>query len=123
MNGLAMIDKKEIRRQYKGTIQPMGVYRITNLANGRIFVESSKNLNAISNRNLFQLRGGLHVNEGLQKDFKQYGESSFAFEVVDRLDPKEGLDYDYSRDLKALEDIWLEKLQPYGDRGYNNRKR
>lgn len=117
-----MIDKKEIRRQYKETIQPMGVYKITNLANGKIFLESSKNLNAIFNRNLFQLRGGLHVSQGLQQDFKRYGESNFAFEVVDRLEPKEGQGYDYSRDLKALEEIWLEKLQPYGDRGYNDKK-
>jgi hypothetical protein len=116
-----MIDKKEIRRQYKETIQPMGVCRITNLANGKIFIESSKNLNAIFNRNLFQLRGGLHMNEGLQQDFKQYGEAKFSFDIVDRLEPKEGQGYDYSRDLKALEEIWLEKLQPYGQKGYNSK--
>jgi hypothetical protein len=117
-----MLDKKEIRRQYKETIQPMGVYQITNLANGRIFVENSKNLNAIFNRNLFQLRGGLHQNEGLQRDFKQYGEEKFVFEIIDQLDPKEGSNYDYSHDLKALEEIWLEKLKPSGEKGYNNRK-
>lgn len=100
----------------------MGVYKITNLASGRIFVESSKNLNAIFNRNLFQLRGGLHMNEELQKDFKQTGENNFAFEIVDRLEPKEGQGYDYSKDLLALEEIWLEKLQPYGDKGYNEKK-
>ena len=25
-------------------------------------------------------------------------------------------------DLETLEDLWLEKLEPYGDKGYNERK-
>ena len=27
--------------------------------------------------------------------------------------------HDYREDLKTLEKIWMEKLQPYGDRGYH----
>ena len=39
-----MIDKKELKKQYKQTLQPMGVYQIKNLVNGKIFIGSVKNL-------------------------------------------------------------------------------
>jgi hypothetical protein len=73
------------------------------------------------NSSKFQLEQGSHPNCILQNDFKQYGNENFSFEVVDYLDPKEDLDYDYARDLKALEDMWLEKLQPYDEKGYNKK--
>ena len=28
----------------------------------------------------------------------------------------------HSADLETLEDLWLEKLEPFGDNGYNERK-
>ena len=31
--------------------------------------------------------------------------------------------YDYKEDLKTLEELWLEKLQPYDEKGYNQRKK
>jgi hypothetical protein len=37
--------------------------------------------------------------------------------------PRENPDYDYKSDLEVLEDLWLEKLEPYGDKGYNERKK
>jgi hypothetical protein len=31
--------------------------------------------------------------------------------------------YEYQADLTLLEELWLEKIQPYGERGYNDRKK
>jgi len=116
------MNRKEIKKKYKQTIQPMGVYRIKNLENGKIFIGSSKNLHAKANSWKFQLRGGAHVNRDLQKDFNMLGEDKFVFEIIDKLEPKEDPRYDYTKDLETLEELWLEKLSPYGDKGYNKHK-
>ncbi len=55
-------------------------------------------------------------------NFNALGEEKFFFEVLDRLQPRENPDYDYGMDLQALESMWLEKLQPFGSRGYHKRK-
>lgn len=117
-----MIDKKELKKQYKQTLPLMGIYRIKNLVNGKIFLGSSLNLQGKSNSFTFQLRSGLHVNSELQKDFNQFGEENFVFEIVDTLEPQEDLTYNYSNDLKVFLEMWMEKLQPYEERGYNKRK-
>ncbi|MHB8338704.1 MAG: GIY-YIG nuclease family protein [Ignavibacteriaceae bacterium] len=41
-----MINKSEIRKNYKRTLNPMGVYQVKNLVNGKIFIGSSKNIPA-----------------------------------------------------------------------------
>ena len=115
-----MIDKKEIRKQYKETVQPLGVYQFKNIVNGKIFIGYSKNLRAKENSYKFQATLGAHVSSELQKDYNELGGDKFIFEVLDRLEPKpEGVNYDYTSDLETLEELWLEKLQPYGDKGYN----
>jgi group I intron endonuclease len=114
-----MIDKKELKKQYKQNLPPMGVYRIENLVNGKILIGSSKNLTGKANSYKFQLKQGTHMNRELQRDYIQFGEENFAFAVVDYLEPKDGPDYDYTNDLAALEEMWLEKLSPYGEKGYN----
>jgi hypothetical protein len=38
------------------------------------------------------------------------------------LELRDDINYDYTEDLAALEELWLEKLKPYDDRGYNSRK-
>jgi hypothetical protein len=51
------------------------------------------------------------------------GPDAFAFETLDLLEPSEVPNYDPTEDLEVLEDLWLQKLQPFGDRGYNRRGR
>lgn len=114
-----MIDKKEIIKQYKQTVQPMGVYQIRNLVSGKIFVSSSLNLRGIKNRFEFQVSSNFMVNPELQSDYEKYGHDKFVLEIVDELEPKEDPAYDYKDDLKVLEEMWIEKLQPFGEKGYN----
>jgi hypothetical protein len=54
------------------------------------------------------------MNKELQRDYIQFGEEKFVFRVVDDLEPKDGSDHDSTGDLVALDEMWLEKLQPYG---------
>ncbi|MDA3793273.1 MAG: GIY-YIG nuclease family protein [Elusimicrobia bacterium] len=102
-----MIDKKRIKREYKETVQPMGIYKITNKVSGKILIGKSKNIPGKINRFKFQLNMGSHMNHELQKDYKEIGENNFLFESLDTLKPKGAPDYDYSEDLKMLEEMWL----------------
>lgn len=101
----------------------MGIFQLRNEVNGKIFVGSSMDLPAIFNRTRFQLFGGAHPNKELESDWKLYGANKFAFEVLEEIVPREDPNYDYKDDLDTLEDLWLEKLEPYGDKGYNERKK
>jgi len=115
--------KKELKEQYKQTHTPMGVYQIHNLANDKIFVGAAMNLPGILNSNKTQLRAGNHPNKRLQAEWNEYGSDRFAFEVLDELSASEGPDHDYKAELAFLEELWLEKLEPYGEQGYNERKK
>ena len=115
--------KKALTKQYKETPRQMGVYQIRNVVNGKMLIGGSPNIPGIFNRHKFALLAGAHDNKQLQADWQEVGQDNFSFEVLDELSPTEGADYDYREDLTFLEDMWLEKLEPYGDRGYNVRKK
>jgi hypothetical protein len=65
------------------------------------------------------------VCEDLQKDWKAMGESAFLFEVLETLETRDDAppDYDYGEDLAILEQIWIDKLDPFGLMGYNRSKK
>jgi len=113
------MDRKALIRQYKETQRPMGAYRVRNTANGRSLVGVSVDLPSILNRHRAQLRLGAHTNRALQKDWNELGPDAFAFEILDTLEPADRPDYDPTGDLRILEAMWLEKLSPFEDRGYN----
>ena len=101
----------------------MGVFLIRNLVNDKIFVGSTMNLDAMFNRIRFQLYAGAHPTKSLEADWKQLGAGKFEFEVLEEVFPREDANYDYAADLETLEDLWLEKLEPYGEKGYNEKKK
>jgi len=113
------MNKKELIKNYKQTIQPMGVYQIKNKRNGKLFIGSTKNLLGKINSHRFQLKNNLHTNKEMQKEFNEIGEEGFSFDILDHLEPREDLNYDYTEELKTLEAIWLEKLRPFNEKGYN----
>ena len=115
--------KKELKQSYRQKPEAMGVYQIRNVVNERVFVGAALNLYGIINRHKFDLKLGSHRNEKLQADWLAFGGESFAFEILDELTPKDGSGRDYKAELAVLEELWLAKLQPYGDVGYNERKK
>jgi hypothetical protein len=108
----------ELKRQYKETSPEAGVYQIKNLKNGKILVESTMNLKTINGRRL-ELQRGIHRNQLLQKEIEEFGPEAFVFEVLEVLKTKDTEDFDTQEALKRLAGKWLEKLKPYGERGYN----
>jgi hypothetical protein len=64
----------------------------------------------------------VHNNAALQRDYAELCSEAFSFEVLDTIKAPEGQpDYDPTDDLKVLESMWIERLQPFDDRGYNRR--
>jgi hypothetical protein len=118
-----MNNRKDLIRKYKQTPLPMGIYQIKNIVNGKIFIGTSKNLPGKLNSCKFQLTNGSHMNRELQKEYSQFGETGFSFEILDRLEFKDDPLWDCDGDLQVLEELWLDKLEPYGEKGYNKIKR
>ncbi len=114
-----MKTKKELKEEYKQMKFPMGVFQIRNTVNGKIFVDSSTNMNAKWNRNRLQLSVGNHPNKELQNDWNEFGEEAFQFEVLEELKHNDKKTMDYNKEVALLEEMIIEELQPFGEKGYN----
>jgi len=112
--------RKELQTSYQEKAHPMGVYQLRNKENGKMLVGSSINLDAIWNRLEFELKQKSSRNKQLQKDWKEFGEEAFEFAVLEELKPDSGKGHaEITQELAAMEARWIEKLQPFGDQGYN----
>jgi hypothetical protein len=109
--------RKELLEEYKKIKTYMGVIQITNKASGKIYVASYPNLKNKWLTIQAQLDMGRFVNAQLQQDWKELGPEAFTYEVLEEKDAGEVTDRRW--ELKQMTKPWLEKLQPYGDRGYN----
>ena len=115
-------NKKTLKRAYQQSHRQMGIFQIRNLSNEKVLVGMSLNLPGILNRHKFQLQMGSHQNRQLQQEWNEVGSDKFAFEILDELTPNDDAGRDYREELSFLEVLWLEKLQPYGEQGYNEKK-
>lgn len=119
MKGERKLDrKKELKQLYKETEIEGGIYCIRNTKNEKVYVESTRNFKTMSGRRLL-LNMGSHTNKALQDDWKEYGTDAFEFKILEVLKKKDTGYFNEKEELKKLEEKWLEKLQPYGERGYN----
>jgi hypothetical protein len=119
---LSRIDRKSRIREYKQTPLAAGIYRIRNTAAGRSLIGSSVNPAGRLNRHRFQLKAGSHPDARLQADWNELGEEGFELAVLDRLEPRDEPDYDPSKDLEVLKELWLEKLSASGESLYGKDK-
>lgn len=113
------MDRKAKIREYKETPRMMGVYQIKNRMNGKVLIGSSVNLPAILNRYKAELKTGGCRNAALQREWKEFGPEAFEFKELEILDPKDDPMYDPAEDLRVLEELWVEKLNPFDEKGYN----
>lgn len=111
--------RSQMKLAYKLKIRPMGIFEIKNLVNGKVFIGSTNNLDVVHNRHMFQLKQGGHPNKELQQDYNRYGPENFTFSTLEELEPVDDLSSNYAEDLEVLEALWLEKLQPYQEKGYH----
>jgi hypothetical protein len=117
------MDRRAAKLGYKLALQPMGVFQLRNTANDKVFIDASTNVPGKINRHKFQLNAGMHPSKSLQQDWNDLGPDVFEFETLETVEPRASADYDYAADIECLETLWLEKLEPYGERGYNEQKK
>ncbi len=96
------------------------MYQIRNVRDGRVLVASTLNLKTLNGKRV-ELARGAHWNAALRADVAALGAEAFVFEILGVLEEEEGLVYRHDA-LARLEAAWLERLQPYGTRGYNTRR-
>ncbi|RKN86434.1 DUF2087 domain-containing protein [Paenibacillus ginsengarvi] len=99
-----------------------GVFMLLNKANGKKLVESTPNMHGAWNRIRFGLQTGYGDNPQLQRDWNEYGEEQFVLEILETYEPEAGVNptgKERRERLKEMERRHLERLQPYGDNGYN----
>ena len=63
-----------------------GIYQIENQISGKRYIGSATNLNNRWAMHLCALRHGQHYNQHLQRAFNKYGEGSFVFSILERID-------------------------------------
>ena len=114
-----MKSRKDIIREYKERQKPAGVFQVKNTANGKVLLGSSLNLEGPLNAHKFMLSTGRHDNKTLQKEWNEYGADKFVFEILEEVKVTTAANFNLDDELTLLEQIWLEKLQPFGERGYN----
>ncbi|MEJ2628172.1 MAG: GIY-YIG nuclease family protein [bacterium] len=114
-----MKSRKEIIRQYKERQKSAGIFQVKNTVTGKVLLGSSLNLEGPLNGHKFMLNIGSHRNKELQNDWNKYGKDNFIFEILETVKVKKDPNFDINDELTLLEEIWLERLQPLGEKGYN----
>jgi group I intron endonuclease len=59
-----------------------GIYKITNLVNGKVYIGQSMELDIREGKHFGALRKNKHKNRYLQRAFNKYGEENFIFEIL-----------------------------------------
>ena len=105
--------RRELRAEYEQRATEPAVYVLRNGVTGRALLASALDLRAARNKLEFaratNLAGALDGR--LTADVREYGIEAFELEVLDVLDVKpEATRAEIMADLRALEDLWREKL-------------
>ena len=87
-----------------------GVYKITNIINGKFYIGSSKNIYSRWYQHKKKLNDNIHGNAHLQNAWNKYGEKNFKFEIIEQC----------INELQfEREQYYLNKLNPFDNNGYN----
>lgn len=114
-----MKSRDELKRDYQQRVKPAGIFQIKNTVNGKVLLGSSLNLEGPLNSHQFMLKIGSHRNQALQRDWHEHGAGAFVFEILDVVKERDDPGFDRAAELAVLEELWLEQLRPFGERGYN----
>ena len=90
------------------TRPPSGIYKITNNANGKVYIGQSQNMYERWNQHRTALKSGHHANREMQKDWNK-SSRGFRWDVVEYCSLKE---------LNEREKYWIEYYDSI-EKGYN----
>ena len=77
--------RKDAIRAYKERTPPRGVFAVRCAATDQAWVGASPTLDTMQNRLWFMLRHGQHRNRALQEAWRQHGEASFQYDILEQL--------------------------------------
>lgn len=81
----------------------IGIYKITNLVNGKVYIGQSRDLHRRYLTHLRELRQRKHINYHLQNAWNKYGENNFKFEIIEECLEKQ---------LNDKETYWFNYYKP-----------
>lgn len=81
----------------------IGIYKITNIINNKIYIGSSVNIKRRKKYHLAELKNNKHGNIHLQRAFNKYGENVFKFDTIE---------YCTKDNLRKKEQCYINKLNP-----------
>ena len=95
-----------------------GIYKITNLVTGKMYIGSTTNYTKRCENHMSLLRTGKHKNTALQEDVIEYGLKNFKFEMIqeyqnistDDLKRREMLEIEY----RGLENLYNKVIDTFG---------
>lgn len=90
------------------TLSLSGIYKITNLANNKIYIGQSKNIWLRRKQHFMALREGRHENRAMQADWKNFSRF-FRFDLVE---------YCTLEQLNEKEEYWIKYYNSIKE-GYN----
>lgn len=102
--------KQQLREKAKSHTITMGVLSVKNTRNGKQYIQSSLNLEALVNRVKFVLNSGIFNNAGLQKDWTEYGSESFTFEFVTIVPNEETPYINYRKEIQKAEKAYISEV-------------
>ncbi|BFO66431.1 GIY-YIG nuclease family protein [Chryseobacterium sp. KCF3-3] len=102
--------KKQLREKAKDHTTTMGVLAVTNISNGKKYVQASLNLEALVNKMKFLLNGGLFTHPQLQKEWTESGNDSFTFEFVVVVPDQNNEFINYRKEIQKAEQSYISGL-------------
>ncbi len=113
-----MKTKKELKEEYEQMKIPMGVFQIKNISNNKVLIDNSIDMKSKWNRHKMELKFGNHRNRTFQKDWNDYGEDNFVFEVLSELKKNDEENINYNKELKTLENMVIEEMNILNENKY-----
>lgn len=107
--------RKELLREFREKTETGGVYALRNTTTGKRLILWTTTISKAQNQLDFSKMTGSCVHPLLADDWKKLGADSFALEILETLDRKDTqTNEEFREDVKALEELWREKLQTEG---------
>ena len=100
-----------------------GIYKITNLVNGKVYIGSTNDYLARFREHRTELKRNVHFNTHLQSAYNKYGVQNFKFEVIEFIENLENLPLtEFKHLLEEREEFYIQLYESTDrEKGYNVR--
>jgi hypothetical protein len=103
-------NKKALKEQYKNRVCTGGIYKIICKDTTKQWLRSTIDLKGSKNRFDFCVSANSCPEVGMMEEWKHYGSSSFAFEIVEEITKKDTQsEREFTEDVDTLLELWMER--------------